>query len=191
MDALREHGRTAAIAAAAAIALYLAAAALLGLWPFGGELSREEFLQRGDEICAEAHDEFRDLQDTPPRTAAGAADLTGSLLEISRGELDELRDLDGPDELQGPLDRYLAAREDGIAEIEAGLRAAEEEDAQAYAEAQARVAAGQLRRLRLAQAVGFEECSRPLIGRDELAEQAEPPTGTDAPPTVQNPPTGG
>ena len=48
--------------------------------------------------------------------------------------------------------------------LEKGLAAAEDEDSEAYAEAQAEIARQQVDRARLAEKVGFSECSRPLTG---------------------------
>lgn len=156
------------------------------------ELSEAEFLARGDEICREAHEEFEDLQGRSPNTAPEAADLTGNLIETSEGELEGIRDLNTPASLAKPLSRYVDAREKGIDQLQKGLDAAEDRDAFAYADAQANVAAEQLHRLKLAKQVGFNECSRVLFGRQQLAADSEPPLSTEpnAPPTVNNPPTG-
>jgi hypothetical protein len=182
------------IAGAATAAVLIVLAIVLDVGPFDdGEMSKGEFLARGDEICREAHEEFESAQARSPNTAREAADLTGDLIDISEGEVDRIRELEAPPSLQPPLDRYLAAREDGIEQLQKGLDAAQEEDAFAYADAQAEVAAGQVHRLQLAKAVGFNECSRVLFGREQLASDSEPPvdSGLNAPPTVNNPPTGG
>jgi hypothetical protein len=150
-------------------------AVFLLLDPSGGEeLSREEFLAEGDEICAEAREAFTELQANVPTTAREAVDLTGQLVNISEDEQDELRELNAPSELE-EVDVYLSAREEGIELLRRGLDAAEDDDGQAYASAQARVAAQQTKRLELARAVGFTECSRPIVDRSELARQAQPP----------------
>lgn len=157
------------------------------------ELPGAEFLAQGDQICAEARRDFEQLQRNGPTTAGEAAELTSELLRISEDELDQVRDLPAPVALQGSLDGYLDAREQGIDQLRAGLDAADDRDAFAYSKAQAAVADGQLRRLRLAREVGFEQCSRILGERDELAEDAQPPeeaTPEGAPPTIENPPTG-
>jgi hypothetical protein len=175
------------------VAILLAVAIIFDLGPFAdGELSEAEFLASGDEICAEAHADFEDLQDSPPRTASEAAELTDELLAISREELDGIRELDGPASLDPALDRYLNAREAGIDELRAGEDAAKGGDALAYAEAQAELASGQLERRELAAKVGFDECSQVLFGREQLEADSQPPLNTDpsAPPTVNNPPTG-
>jgi hypothetical protein len=122
-------------------------------------LSRAEFIARGDEVCRRAHDQFAELQKEPPNSAEGAVALTQNLLEISENELSEIRALDAPPEVEADLERYLEAREQGIAQLERGLDAAQDRDARAYADAQAEIAAGQVRRLKLARAVGFSECS--------------------------------
>ena len=141
----------------------------------GEELSREEFLAEGDEICAEAREAFTELQDKVPTTAREAVDLTGQLVNISEDEQGELRELNAPNEVDEQVDAYLSAREEGIELLRRGLEAAEDDDGQAYASAQARVAAQQTQRLELARALGFTECSRPIVDRPELARQAEPP----------------
>jgi hypothetical protein len=171
--------------------LAVMAALFLLLDPFGDEeLSRAEFLDEGDEICTEAHEAFTELQDKTPATAREAVDLTQQLINIAEDERGEIDDLNGPSDLDDELDAYLSAREEGIDLLHRGLDAAEADDGSAYAASQAKVAAQQLKRLDLAEAVGFTECSRPLVDRSELARQAESPAANDpaAPPTVANPP---
>jgi hypothetical protein len=179
-----------AIAAAGVVGVVLVVAILFDLGPFAEELTEQDLIAQGDEICSEAHDAFTDLQQRPPTTARAAADLTDQLIGISEDELDQLRDLTPPAELEDELDRYLASREDAIDLLHDGLDAANDGDAFAYAEAQAKIAADQLKRLKLARAVGFTECSRPLVDRELLADQAEQPTSPNpnAPPVVSNPP---
>ena len=72
-----------------------------------------------------------------------------------------MRALNAPPEVRPALERYLTARVDGLAILEQGLKAAENDDARAYIAAQSKMAAGQVDRLKLAQAVGFTDCSRP------------------------------
>jgi hypothetical protein len=148
----------------AAATLALAAAGLAACGPFGDgeELSKSEFIKRGDQICREGREKYLELQKDPPQSSAEAADLTRSLIEITRNEIDELRDLDAPVESEDALEVYLESREAGLRVLEQGLEAAESEDAAAYAEAQAQIARQQVDRARLAEKVGFSECSQPL-----------------------------
>jgi hypothetical protein len=179
--------------AALGVGVLIALAIILDLGPFADEpLSEAEFLARADRICADAHSDYERLQDSPPSTAAEATELTQELVDISHEELDQISDLDAPAAVETPLERYLHAREDGINKLREGADAAEKGDAFAYSAAQAKVASGQLDRQKLAKAVGLEECSKVLFGRDALAEASNPPVELDpgAPPTVNNPPTG-
>lgn len=153
----------AALVALGGLGVVVVLAAVFDLGPFGDEgnasLTRAEFIANGDQACKRAHEQFAELQKNPPDSAEGAVSLTQNLVEISQDELSQIRALDAPREVQPALDRYLRAREQGIALLERGLQAAKERNARAYASAQAEVAAGQVRRLKLAQAVGFSECS--------------------------------
>jgi hypothetical protein len=140
----------------------LTLAVLAGCGSGGGTttLSKSDFIAKGDEICKRAHDQFAEVQKNPPSTAEGFATLTQKLIEISESELSQIRALDAPEEVQPALNRYLKARQQGIALLKKGLAAAKNDNPQAYAKAQSKVANGQVQRLKLAQAVGFNECSR-------------------------------
>jgi hypothetical protein len=159
----RRGPAAAVLGALGLLAVIAALAAVFDLGPFenegGSSLTKAEFIAKGDQACKRAHDQFAELQKTPPNSAEGAVALTQHLLEISESELSEIRALDAPSELQEALDRYLGAREEGIAVLERGLDAAQDRNERAYADAQAEIAAGQVERLKLAQAVGFSECS--------------------------------
>jgi hypothetical protein len=149
------------------IALLAATALLAGCGGGGGgggedaTLTKAELVAKGNEICRQGDQKYTALQKNPPKTSAEAATLTQKLIGITNTEVDRIQALNAPDEVRPALERYLEAREDGLAVLEQGLKAAEDNDAQAYAAAQARMAAGQVDRLKLAQAVGFSECSRP------------------------------
>jgi hypothetical protein len=153
----------AALGAVGLLAVLVAFAAVFDLGPFddggGTSLTRAEFTAKGDQACGRAHDQFAELQKSPPNSAEGAVTLTQNLIEISENELSQIRALDAPPEVQPALDRYLRAREQGIALLKQGLEAAQDKNARAYARAQAGIAAGQVRRVKLAEAVGFSQCS--------------------------------
>ena len=155
----------AALGALGLLGVLVVLAAVFDLGPFddGGattSLTRAEFTAKGDQACERAHDQFAELQKIPPNSAEGAVALTQNLIEISENELSQIRALDAPPAVQPALDRYMQAREQGIAELKKGLAAAQDQNARAYADAQAKIAAGQVQRLKLARAVGFTECSR-------------------------------
>jgi hypothetical protein len=160
----------------AIVALVVLVMAVAGIGPFGGALTKEEFAAQGDEICRQARDEFIQRQQAPPRTSQEAADLANALVGISQQELDAIRELDEPDEVQPALDEYLKAREEGIALIQEGADAAAKGDSAGYAKAQQQLADGQAKRAKLAEAVGFSECSRPITSTD-VGQAPSTPSG--------------
>ncbi len=154
----------------------LTAAALAGCGPFGddeggdGAPSEDEFVAMGDEICRTAQREVADVQRDPPTSRRESVRFAESLIAIFEDEVGQLSALDPPDYVQAPFDRYVDAREEAIAALEEGRQAAEENDAEGYADAQAEVAEGQVERAELAQEVGFGECSAgPLAAPEEGA----------------------
>lgn len=158
------------------VLVLLGLAILLDLGPFAeDELSVPEFLARGDEICEQAHDEFREIQASSPRTAADAEAQVEALIEVAEEERDAILDLGAPPGLADDLDDYIADREQGIETLEDGLDAARADDPDAYENAQAKLASRQEARRRAARRLGFEECSEPLVDDAELERQAQPP----------------
>lgn len=125
------------------------------------QVSADELVSKGDELCRQGRERFAEIQSQPPSNASDAVDQTRDLVGVAGDELEGLRNLRPPEELQESYDRYLDARERALELLEEGRDAAEAKDADAYAEAQAEVTKGQPQRLELAQAVGFTECSRP------------------------------
>lgn len=164
--------------ALAVLALLVIILAVLDIGPLADDsLTESEFLAQGDQICLEAREEFAQRQQELPQTAKEAADLAESLLGISRQELEAIEELGAPDQLEGALDEYLAAREAGIALLREGMEAARDDDVRGYTQAQIELSEGQAERAELAEAVGFSECSRPLSA--ESAEDSPDPPKFD------------
>jgi hypothetical protein len=144
------------------------AAALAGCGPFGDDggdgdgaepAGEEELLRSGDEICRTAQERVAEVQREPPTSRAESVRFARDLIAIFEDEVVQLAALEPPEEQSADLDRYLDAREEAIGLLEEGLAAAQENDAEGYANAQAEVAAGQVERAELARQVGFTECS--------------------------------
>jgi hypothetical protein len=175
-DTTYRRRRVAAVAGALiAVGAIVALLALLGVWPFNdsGALSRAEFIAKGDAICKQAQTDFQDVQRTTPETtAAEAAVLTGKLVDISESEFNQINGLVPPASMQGAVDRYLKAREDGIKLLRAGYQAAQNDDFNAYLRAKKKLARTQRTRTHLAEAVGFHDCSQQFA-----TSSAEPLSG--------------
>ena len=157
------------------VAVLVTVAALLDLGPFAEEtLTERQFIARADEICGDAHDRFRAVQEEQPQTAIQAQAEAERLISTAEGELAGVEDLHEPDSLSGAVSRYLEARDKGIELLRRGLEAARDNDGDAYAQAQVELARGQLGRLRLAKQVGLSECSQPITSRAKLERDSRP-----------------
>jgi hypothetical protein len=124
-----------------------------------GQVSAEELVAKGDALCKRGQQRFAEIQAEPLRNANDAAAQTRALIQAAEDELNDLRDLVPPDELEAAYNEWLGARVRGIEVFEQGLDAAERDDDMAYVAAQARAAAGAAKRQELAAAIGFTVCS--------------------------------
>ena len=157
----RQHVASRAHRSALAAIVLAGAALVAGCGNDSEQVSAEELISRGDAICAEGRKTLRSRsrpkrRPTPPPQPS----QTDELVEIATDELNELRNIRAPDELRERYDSYLEARGRALELLEQGRDAAEDKDADAYGKAQARAAAEQPERLKLARAVGFETCSK-------------------------------
>jgi hypothetical protein len=136
------------------------AAAAIGCGGGPEEVDPEELVDKGDEICRMGQERFEEIQSDPPANSNEAVDQTDLLIQESEDELNALRDLEPPDELRDPYDRYLEARGRALEYLRRGRDAAEGQDSEAYLEAQQGVAKRARERRQLAEAVGFQVCSK-------------------------------
>ncbi len=144
-----------------AIALAAASLAAAGCGEDGPqEVSPEELVAKGDAACRQGQERFAEVQSEPLRNANDAAGQTRRLIEAAEDELNELRDLIPPDELEEQYNEYLEARVRAIEVFKQGLDAAERDDDEAYVDAQSRATAGSAKRQELARALGFQVCSK-------------------------------
>jgi hypothetical protein len=127
----------------------------------GGEdqVSAAELIQRADAICGKERKSFARIQAHPPPNASIAADQTDELIKATEEANSRLRELQPPDELRSPYDRYLGARDRVLDQMRRGEDAAQDRNSAAYGAAQAAVAREASQRQKLARALGFKVCS--------------------------------
>jgi hypothetical protein len=126
----------------------------------GQQVSAEELVQKGDDICTEVQERFAEIQRAPPASASDGADQAAELLEVADGAETELQDLEPPEELRDAYARYLDLRERVNDLIQAGKDAAQDQDGAAYGKAQEEAAKGAPERRRVAKELGFKVCSQ-------------------------------
>jgi hypothetical protein len=149
--------RTAALLTAAAA---LAAVAIAGCGGGSEEVSAEELVQEGDEVCRKVQERFAEIQAEPPANATEGAEQAGELLGIADDAQAELREIEPPEELRDRYDAYLDTRESVSDALERGKQAAEDQDGEAYGKAQEEAVGGAPERTRLARELGFGVCSQ-------------------------------
>jgi hypothetical protein len=122
------------------------------------QVSAAELVQKGDQICRTEQAKFSQIQAHPPANASNAADQTKELIQAAESASSQLGDLEPPDELRGPLESYLSARDRAIEQMKHGQDAADDQDSRAYGSAQAAVVHSAPERKKLARSVGFKVC---------------------------------
>lgn len=149
----------------AAIVISLVAGPIAGCGGGGSDqVTAAELVQKADEICGKERSSFARIQADAPPNASVAADQTDELIRVSQDANAELRDLEPPDRLQPAYDRYLAARERVIDQMNRGRSAARDQNSATYGAAQAAVARDAPQRRKLARAVGLKVCSSSHAG---------------------------
>jgi hypothetical protein len=146
-----------------AVIASLALAAAVAVTECGGgseEVSAEELVQKGDDVCGNVQERFAEIQAAPPASATEGAEQAGELLGVADDAQGELRDLEPPEELRDRYDAYLDARESVSDELERGKQAAEDQDGEAYGKAQEEAVGGAPERRKLARKLGFRVCSQ-------------------------------
>ena len=141
----------------------VAIAAVLAVGCGGGgsksSVTAAELVQKADAICRSERASFARIQAHPPPNASVAADQTDELIKVTRDANTQLGDLRPPEQLQAGYDRYLAARDRVIDQMNRGKNAAEDQNSAAYGAAQAAVARDAPQRRKLARALGLKVCS--------------------------------
>jgi hypothetical protein len=146
-----------------AVIASLALAAAVAVTECGGgseEVSAEELVQQGDDVCGNVQERFAEIQAAPPASATEGAEQAGELLGVADDAQGELRDLEPPEKLRDRYDAYLDARGSVSDELERGKQAAEDQDGEAYGKAQEEAVGGAPERRKLARKLGFRVCSQ-------------------------------
>jgi hypothetical protein len=149
-----------------AVAAALACGATLSGCGGGGEgttVDAAGFVAAADRVCRQTQREFDQVQSTATTTPEQVERQVEGLIDVAEQALAELRKLDPPEASASAYDRYLDSREEVLGHLEDGRDAAADRDAQAYAEAKRKAAAGAATRLSLAREAGLGDCSRPSV----------------------------
>jgi hypothetical protein len=122
----------------------------------GGRLTLEEYVAAADAICAEADAEIEALED--PASAQDAADYLPRAKEIAERQLERLRELVPPEEIEARIDEALDLLQQQIDLADELLDAIESEDLDRFQELVDEGEAKNERADEIAREIGLEEC---------------------------------
>jgi len=141
-------------------------------------LSKDDFIQQGDDICEESATAIANL------SIDDTEELAGEELSITEGELDSLRSLAPPEKDQATLDEFFAAEEDLVDALDKRLLAIERGDDAAAAEAEAEIDSAKADVVAAAEDYGFKQCGKEGEATDAGTDTSVAPTDTGAVPAA-------
>ncbi len=143
---------------AAQAAFALAAGALLAAACGGddGGLSREELISQGDAICEEYDQRTQEIP--PPQSLDDVEGYAGETRSVIREGLDELKELQPPEELADDYNRWISQSEENLGLLDELEEAAAAGDEARTQELLTEAQEASARTDRLAADMGFEEC---------------------------------
>jgi hypothetical protein len=121
-------------------------------------LTKEEFVEQADAICAEYDRRLDALPD--PENVRGIADVANQAFPIAQEGIRKLRELRPPEELEPQVERWLRLNDANARAIHALAEAAENADTQRVQEIASDAAENERRADALAKEIGLVECAR-------------------------------
>lgn len=129
-----------------------------------GALTKEEVIEEGDRICAEAEEELDAVEGIDTNPFEEGADTDAFLdgldegIEITENRLERFRELEGPEEDQATLDRLVELQEESLERIKEFRTAVEEGNAELGNQLITENSTTAEEAEQLASEYGFEEC---------------------------------
>ena len=140
-------------------------------------MSKEEYISKADSICAEYNKKFAKFKEV--HNFEALARQTEQAADLYQAQLERLRKLEPPANLQGTYEQYLRTLDERIEVIHQAHEAAEQRDKREVARHFERGQQVAAREQQLAQELGFKECSFPLPPPTEPEKEGhEHPPGT-------------
>lgn len=134
------------------------AAALLVLAACSSGLSKEEYIEQADRICAEADAKTEDLE--PPKNPAELEGFIEEANEVTSALLSDLRELEPPEEGRETIEQMLAKIEEAQSYLPQISEAARARDTQELGRIAQQLQSAASEANELAQEYGLERCGR-------------------------------
>jgi hypothetical protein len=133
------------------------AALAVGCGGGGDRLSREELVSQADAICTRYDEQLEGLRE--PESIADVERFAAEARAIIRRGVDELRELEPPEDLEEDYDRWVATNEDALDLIDELEQAAAERDAQRVQELIADAERQDDEADKIARRIGLDDCA--------------------------------
>lgn len=137
-----------------------ASLAALAFAACGGDdtLSKEEYIERADEICEDIDRQIRELGE--PEDPEAFEELVEEGTEITNNGLERLRELEPPEEDRDQINRMLNKIEEAVELLPEIQEALEDRDVEELQRLQTQVQAAANEAQEIAEDYGFEQCAR-------------------------------
>lgn len=124
----------------------------------GGGLTKEEYIEQADQICAEADAKSQELE--PPKTPAELEGFVDEAEKVTGELLSDLRELEPPEEDRETIDRMLAKIEQAQGYLPEIAEAARTRNSQELGRIAQELQAAAAEANSLAQEYGLETCGQ-------------------------------
>jgi hypothetical protein len=143
-----------------ALLIGLIAAATLAQASCGGDdgLSRDELVSEADAVCARYEQELDELAE--PRNVEDVERLAEEAKPIIEDGLDELRELEPPEELADEYDEWISQNEESVDVLDELREAASEGDVQRIQDVLQEAQQAEREADELARELGLQDCAR-------------------------------
>jgi hypothetical protein len=141
-------------------ALLLLLVPLLALAACGGDdgPSREDYIAEADALCERINEEIEEVNEPEPTDLESLRELLDAGLDLTREGLEELQEIEPPEELEDEVDEFLDTARDQEQALERARDAGTfEEGAQVLREELPPIVEA---RTEAADEIGFEKCGR-------------------------------
>jgi hypothetical protein len=161
------------------------AALTIGAAACGGgsdTLSEDDYINELEDICSRADGDLRDIED--PEDFRAIVDAADDAISITSDAIDDINELEPPDDLEGDHEDFVAALEDVVSGFEELRDAADDEDEEALSQAGENIAEASADADNVAEDLDADDC----IG---VGEEGEEPDDPDEPTetTIEDEPT--
>lgn len=123
-----------------------------------GQLTKAEYIEKGDELCLELVEDFEQLADDAPETPEESVEFFETIVELAERTLEDFESLAPPDDGTTVHRELVSALRESIVKVREARTAVERRDAAAAAAAFREGAQIGMRSDAPAKAYGFQVC---------------------------------